>query len=1145
MRNLTRARTIAITLLAALFAVVTPEQAQAQNAVITGKVTSQFGQNVEGAQIYINDLNISVPTNAQGDYTINIPPSRASGQQVNLRVRALGYAPEVRPIRVTAGTQTINFSLKQDINRLDEIVVTGSVEGTERAKVPFAVARLSTEDLQVPALDPLRALQGKVPGMRVAQTGGQPGSTPEIMMRGPTSINASGRATGPLIIVDGAILNVGSLEELGGLDIESVEVVKGAAGASLYGTRAANGVITIKTKRGASQEGVRFNVRSEYGYSDLNSLEYGMPVNHHLPLDETGKRFCVAGASNVAPCSRTTDWMKEILRINNVNADTTRTPQNMQFNSPALGGGELLNVFQAQIWPNQYYNSLAQAATRNAITLNQVDASGKMAGVRFYVSGSYQNDEGAVKGLEGQQQRRGRVNLDYDVRNDLTISASTLYDKGTTDLRSGGSSNGGIFGQLLRGAPAGTNYSARDSLGRRIVRGGGAGLRGTGNGGGTFLYDMENLESFRESQRFLGNLGASYFPADWVTVEAQFAYDNRQRDDRSYVYKGYRTFTASTGTNNGNMQVGNLSNEAMNGSLTATFRRQINSDLNAKLSFRGLFDQEKTFTNNSSGQVFVTKEIYTLSNTTTNKTATSSGSTVKNQGVFAGASADYKGKYIFDMTYRYDGSSLFGAGNRWAPFGRVSGVWRISEEDFWNVGWMSDFRLRASRGTAGSTPRFDAQYETYSCNTSGCSLGQAGNSQLKPETTTELEFGTDFQLFNRLGVELTNARSETKDQILNVPTPASLGFSNQWRNAGTLTNNTYEVALNLPVLNRRDFSWSMRGTWDRTRTYITELFIPEYFTSGGTGQGTGSLFLITANDSSNFQRLCATGGGCNPNDKEPMNRYGNLWGRMFYKTCAELPTSVQAQCGPGKEFEVDNKGWVVWVGTGNSYKDGITKNLWQTYLPRGAASNPWGYQLYFGHPIIDRPLNGVAGAGTGRNHILGNTLPDFRMTYSNNVQYKRLSLYALFDGTFGHDINNQGEGWGLLDFASGYFDQAGTSVETAKPIGYGWRVGGSEGVGTGGFYDALGPNTYNVEDGTYVKLRELSLTYRVGAVRGIGDWTLGLVGRNLLTMTSYSGYDPETGVSGGGQSNSGLVNQVDAFGFPTLRSFTFSLSTRF
>jgi TonB-linked SusC/RagA family outer membrane protein len=1134
MRNiLTRAlAVVAASLL--LVAVSQQAHAQGQPAVITGKVTSDFGQPLEGANVYINDLAVTAATNAQGNYTLTVPAARAQGQQMNLRVRALGYAPQVRPIRLTGGSQTVNFSLKQDVNRLDEIVITGSLEGTERAKVPFAIGRLTSEDIPVPALDPLRALQGKVAGVRIAQTSGRPGTTPEIMMRGPTSINSSGRQPGPLIIVDNAIMNVGSLEELGGLDIESVEVVKGAAGASLYGTKAANGVITIKTKRGGTSDGVKFNVRSEYGFSDLNSLEYGMPENHHLQIDETGKRFCTVGSSNLAPCTRTVDWMKEILRINNVNADTVRTPQSIQWNAMSGTDGGLQNVFQSQIWPGQYYNSFAQVASRNVVALNAVDATGKISGVRFYVSGSYQSDEGAIKGLKGQQQRRGRVNLDYDVRNDLLFSVSTLYDNGTTDLRSGGSSNGGIFGQLLRGAPAGTNYSARDTLGRYLVRGGGAGFRGTGNGGGTFLYDMENLYQSRDSERFLGNITSSYFPADWVTLEGTFAYDNRYRIDNFYEVKGYRTFTVSTADNNGRMSLGNQSREAFNGSLTGTFRKQLRSDLNGKLSLRGLFDQDNFMQNNSAGQVFVVKDIYTLSNTTTNKTATSESRTIKNQGVFAGASLDWKDKYIVDGTFRYDGSSLFGSGNRWAPFGRLSLVWRASEESWFNVPKVSDFRVRASRGTAGNTPRFEAQYETYSCGVTGCSLGQAGNVNLKPETTTETEIGTDFTLFDRLGVEITNAMSDTRDQILLVNTPASLGFTQQWKNAGTLSNNTWELGLNLPVLNSRDLQWSMRGTWDRTRTYITELFTPEYFTSGGTGQGTGSLFLITARK--------------DKQDGVPVNRFGNIWGRKFYKSCSDLPAGTLTAAngytcgGATSAFQVNDQGWLVWVGEGNSYKDGITKNLWQTKLP--AAASPWNYPLFYGMPIIDRPLKGEKGEGTGNSHIIGNSLPDFRMTFSNSVQYKRLSAYALLDGTFGHDINNQGEGWGLLDFNSGYFDQANKSVETAKPTGYGWRVGGSEGAGVGGFYDILGPNNYNVEDGSYAKLREVSLTYKVGAVRGIGDWTLGLIGRNLMTFSNYSGYDPEVGVVGG-QANSGLINQVDAFDFPTLRTFTFSVSTRF
>ena len=1115
-----RARAVAALLGVVLTA--STARAQSQNAIITGKVLSESGQPLEFANVYINELTISVPTNNQGAFTINIPAARALGQAVNLRVRAVGYVPGVVAIRITAGTQNHDFSLKKDINRLSEVVVTGSIEGTERAKVPFSVGRLTAEDIPVPALNPVTALQGKVAGMRIASTSGQPGSTPEILLRGPTSINASGRNTGPLLIVDGTILRNQSLNEIGGLDIESVEVVKGAAGASLYGSSAANGVIVIKTKRGAARDGVRFNFRSEYGISDLNSSRNIQPVNHPLQLDETGKRFCVGAAGNVSACSKTFNWMEEILRINNVNADTIRVQQTAQWNSPGAGG-ELLNVYQANEWPGQRYNTFAQMAQMNPVILNSLDASGRAGNVRYFVSGAYTSDQGAIINLQGQQQRRARVNLDYDVRSNMTVSISTLFDKSVTDNR------GSFFGGLLRGAPPGTNYLVRDTLGRPIIKGGGTGFRPTGNGAGTFLYAQENSTNKTNSSRYLASISSVYTPAEWASFDVLYSYDYRQSLGNSYAFKGYRTDGISAATNNGNQSIGNGNRESMNAQVSATFRKQVTSDLNAKVNFRGLMDRDYRISNSSAGQVYVVKDVYTLSNTTTNFSTSSSSQLIKNMGGIAGANVDYKGKYILDGTYRYDGSSLFGAGNRWAPFGRVSAVWRISEESFWNLSQISDFRVRASRGSAGNTPRFDAQYETYSCGAGGCSLGQAGNSQLKPETTTETELGTDMTLFGRLGVELTYAASDTKNQILNVPTPAALGFSSKWQNAGTLQNKTWELALNLPVISKKDLQWNMRGTWDRNRAYITELFMPEYFTSAGTGQGTGSLFLITART--------------DKQDGVPVNRYGNIWGRKFYKTCADMPASVQAQCGgEGKAYQVNDDGWVVWAGEGNSYRDGITKNLWNTKLP--AAASPWNYPLQFGHPIIDRPLKGEKGEGVGIAHIIGNTLPNFRFGFNNTITYKKLSLYALIDGTIGHKIQNQGEGWGLLDLSSGYFDQGGKSVGEAKPLGYGWRVGGSEGAGSGGFYDLLGPNNYNTESGSYAKFREVSLTYQIGRLRGIGDWTVSAIGRNLFTFTKYSGYDPEVGVSGG-QAGSGLINQVDAFDFPTLRTYTLSISTRF
>ncbi len=1131
MITMNRARAIAGAVLGALFA-LSSARAQTQSATITGRVLSEFGQTLEGANVYIDELTLSVGTNAQGDFTLTIPAARVRGQQVNLRVRAIGYQPGISPIRITAGSQTVNFSLKQDVNKLNEVVVTGTVgNGIERAKVPFAVAHLDTADLQVPALDPITQLEGKVSGLRIAATSsGAPGSTPEIMMRGPTSINGEGRDRSPLFIVDGVIMNVSNFTELGALDIESIEVVKGAAGASLYGTRAANGVITITTKHASGAgDGVHFSARSEYGVNDLNSINYGQPVNVHLQEDETGSRFCVQGSGNISSCSRTINWMQEILRINNVNADTVRTPQNLQWNSPTVGGGELQNVYQANIWPGQYYNSLAQAVVSNPITLNSLDATGKVGSVRFYVSGSYQNDEGAIRDLSGNQQRRARVNLDYEARQDLTFSVSSAYDNGYNDNRS----DGGVFGTVLRGAPAGTNYLARDTLGRGILIGGGAGLRGTGNGAGTFLYSDENSVNYTKSHRFIGDLDSRYFPADWVTIEGVFGYDNRQAYNENYQVKDFRSQGLSTSANTGNIGVGDNGAESMNASLTSTFKHALRNDLNGTLQFRGTWDQSSQINDNSSGQTFTVSGIYTTTNTTASKNTNSSLQLIRNMGGLAGTTLDYKDRYIVDGTFRIDGSSLFGPGNRWAPFGRVSGVWRVSEEPWWNQNWLSDFRLRASHGTAGATPQFSAQYQTYTLNNGNLSLGQSGNSQLRPETTTENELGTDFTLFSRLGIELTHSQSDTRNQILLVNTPNSLGFSTEWKNAGTLQNKTWELGLNLPVMNKKNLSWTMHGTWDRTTTFITQLFAPEYIADGGTGQGTSSFFLISA-------RTALSNG-------HPINQFGGIWGRKFYKKCSDMPSSLQSDCGAGQDFQVNNMGYVVYAGKGNTTGDGITKNLWETYLPAGKS--PFGVPLYWGMPIVDRPLAGQPGQGVGINQIIGNVFPKFRFTYNNDFTYKRFTAYALLDATIGQNIYNQGEGWGLLDFNSSTFDQGDASVANAKPIGYGWRSGPSESTGVGGFYDVLGPNNYVVEDGSFAKLREVNLTYKLGAVRGVGgDWTLGVVGRNLYTWTKYSGLDPETGATGGSSttgSNSGLINQTDAFGFPTLRSYTLFLSTRF
>src|SRR5258706_15305143 len=174
--------------------IAAPAPAQAQNAVIRGTVRSDNGEAVVGANVYILELSTQGATNEAGRYLLTIPGDRVRGQQLQLRVRAIGFRPSSRPITISVGEQTADFALAADVNRLDEIVVTGVMEGTEKSRLPFTVATVDAADVPVPATDPLRMLAGRVPGANITSGNGRPGAAPSVILRGPTSINASGRS---------------------------------------------------------------------------------------------------------------------------------------------------------------------------------------------------------------------------------------------------------------------------------------------------------------------------------------------------------------------------------------------------------------------------------------------------------------------------------------------------------------------------------------------------------------------------------------------------------------------------------------------------------------------------------------------------------------------------------------------------------------------------------------------------------------------------------------------------------------------------------------------------------------------------------------------------------------------------------------
>src|SRR6266550_5109504 len=234
--------------------------ADAQSAVITGKVVGRGGEALGGATVVIEQYGLAAATTVSGAYTMTVPPQWTKGQAVMLRVRSIGYSPAVRQVTLTPGNQTADFELKFDPMTLDEVEVTGVAQATEAKKLTFAVGHVDASQLQqAPGVSALGALEGKVAGARLINPSGAPGSQPTIRLRGATALTSPSACTvppcaatevpGPLIIVDGTITHFG-LADINSEDIARVEVVKGAAASSLYGSNAANGVVQIFTKRG-------------------------------------------------------------------------------------------------------------------------------------------------------------------------------------------------------------------------------------------------------------------------------------------------------------------------------------------------------------------------------------------------------------------------------------------------------------------------------------------------------------------------------------------------------------------------------------------------------------------------------------------------------------------------------------------------------------------------------------------------------------------------------------------------------------------------------------------------------------------------------------------------------------------------------
>jgi len=1149
--SMNRTRIVMAGVFALILAALSVRDAQAQGTTINGRVQSEQGRDLANANVVIPDLTISVGTNTVGRFTIVVPAGRSAGQNVVVRARAIGYVPAVKTVTLTPGTQTIEFSLREDVNRLAEVVITGVTGATERSKVPFTVARVDAADLsKVPSGNPLDALAGKVPGANITSVSGRPGSTPSVMLRAPTSISTNGVGASPVYVIDGVVLSDqlsntggGGLASINTNDIETIEVVKGAAASSFYGARGARGVISITTKSAKNMsEGLRFGSRTEYGTSDIER-KFKIAQTHGLRLDETGTRFCVVVTGFAQnSCARTINYQSEVQRVNNYPDVFALSPQTFPIDpgstlSKTTAGSPLRNMFQNERWPGTNYDAVEQFAKPQPFWQQNLDMRGRAGNTSFYASGNAIDQGGSIQFLDGFQRQSSRLNVDH-TRGDWTFGLNTYFAR---DKKDGfdQEDGGGAFFRLTRAPPI-ANLDVRDSFGRLHIR---TNLQGGGSQNYNPLYYLENQRLLTNTNRFIGGALAQWRPVNWAEMDFNFSYDGANVAAQFFRDKGFRNTTGPEQViNRGFLRKQTEQQQQYNASTNLVLRKTLFGDFNTRATFRYLYEDANYDYRRAEGGTLQVIGVPNLNNSGTDISITSTVQEVKSIGYFGGWDLDWKDRYILGALIRRDGSSLFGRANRWTTFGRGSAAWRVAQEPWWFIPKINELKLRMSIGTAGNRPPFAAQYETYAL-TSGV-LGGAvtiGNRDLKPETVRETELGVDAEVFNRIGLGFTWAKTRAEDQILVVPVAAFFGPSQQYQNAGTLEGQTYEASVNVPIINRRDIGYSIRGSYDRSFATITQLNVPPY-TFGSLAQGTDKLFLAKEGE-----------------------RYGTFYGRKFVTSCTQLPSALAASCGAGLDFQKNNDGYIVWVGAGNTPTEGITRNLWQSQLiktsPFYSAKNGGetgkmhnSVDVNWGMPMIMRDSTGGVPL-----QPMGSALPKYRYAISQTFRFKNLTAYALLDAAIGRSVYNQGRGWAFLDFLSGDDEQTGKSVEDARPLGYYYRAGlPDSGAGLGGFYDILGPNSAMVEDASYKKIREASIGYHFGTLPGInGDWTVSLVGRNLKTWTKYHGFDPEVGFgavsgtggsgqnSGANSSGSALINAVDAFQFPNTRTFTFSLSTSF
>ena len=1056
---------------------------KAQNGTISGKViNSSDGTPLGGVSILVKNSKTAVISGLDGSFTV-----KSNSSKPVLEVSSIGFL--TKSVAVPA-SGAVTVSLDPDVKTLSEVVVTGVGVATSRKKLGISVESITSEKLPpTPTASIDQALVGKIPGAQISSINGTPGAHTNIILRG---INTLQGGTNPLIMVDGVQLGVTDLNSLDLSNVDRIEVIQGAASATIYGAQGANGVIQIFTKKGRQgQTSINFSTSGSLNQF-INSGNVHKAHFNSFRTDADNNIVDANGNAIQVQPDGTISGLAWAYPAGNGNPTAMSNPKNID-NKP----------YNRNLKYYDHFKELFQNAYTTNNSLNISGGSGK-SDFALTLSNNHQQSNIRNNGYVDRTNFTSNVGIQLFKGFTLRSITQLVYTKSTLHPYYGEGRNN-IYNAMNVSPFIDFNHKLADGTYPYFLTAGTVSVNGYNPN-----YDFEYTSGLQNKVDILQNIQANYKINHFLELDGKYGI-NYSRHDQNYIFQNqsaninsnsqqswasYYNSSDNTGEVDNFAYTNNFQNLLVSAYIKTDFQKDFNINAPITTSTQISYDYRKRkdaqyFTY---GYSLPSYPIYSMTQTATQQVKSDFVTPFVTYGFLINQKVDFGDYGGISGGVRSDYSSAFGGGSKPFTFPRGDAYIRPSSFNFWKNGSISNLlpevKLRAAYGQAGIQPGAFDRYVTVNPGNLGNGLifslpTAQSNPNLQVELSKELEVGTDIAIrgakgawFNSFNVSATYWTRKGSNVIYNVSLAPSQGANTILTNAINLSSHGIQASLNIGVVKSKNFSWDFTTNISNQTSKIDKINGPDIILT--TSAGSTSLVLRSG------------------------QKIGQIYGYKAFKSLDQRRLD------------------------GTPYID---------------KANYGKYQMVNGY-VVDTATKGVQ--FTNEAYSFGDPNPKFNASFINSFTYKDFLFFSFqFDWIYGSHLYNQTKEWMYRDGISGDYDNPVTiNGQTAAYTAY-YRSVYADYWGARNGPARNGTKDYFYEDASFLRLRNVSIGFDISklvSIKYFNRLQLMFTGRNILTVTKYTGFDPEVS---SGTVGSAFDRGVDHNSMPNVKSYQIGLNVGF